>query len=350
MRKKTALSAFLVATMFFLRLSAAEVGNSVLYILGKDKNSSEFQSFKETWGLNQKYESSIRGIKVFVNEGSAKVNGILFAGENFKLNDSKFVPYSSSLPFNISLKDNPSALMSKLGAADRVDGNTWRFNRMSVNIEVDYASNDNHVITSVKCYSGPVVISATPTPRMKDQPILMASMGKATPEIKKAVPSTMEMEKASMNLGSFKAAIMDVFKAYRESNFYNIKGRQRGEKNFFNYKYTYNSKLKIPGEQFSMLYSFPFSNSNLDYISILKESESCDKSFEATYHDFEKKLMETFPTKDGWVASCIANKESKSMSDLQFRNDRYGAVVLDYCRNPKTGKHILYMRFLLFSN
>ncbi|MBL0309147.1 MAG: hypothetical protein IPP77_05565 [Bacteroidetes bacterium] len=98
-----------------------------------------------------------------------------------------------------------------------------------------------------------------------------------------------------------------------------------------------------------MLYSFPFDYSQLDFVSVLKEADEVDGNFVKTYKDFEKKLMENFPAKEGWKASCVPNRESKALSDLEFRNDSYGVIVLDYCRSPK-GKHVLYMRFLLFSD
>ncbi len=146
----------------------------------------------------------------------------------------------------------------------------------------------------------------------------------------------------------FKKALMNVFIAYKESNFYSIKSSPRTYNNFWNYQYTYATKLKIPGEKFNMLYSFPFIGSPLDFVSVIKEADAYDASFATTYKDFEKKLMQSFPASEGWVSSCIPNKESKTLSDLEFNHDSYGSVVLDYSRNPK-GRHILYLRFLLYS-
>ncbi|MFN8286750.1 MAG: hypothetical protein U0V74_08365 [Chitinophagales bacterium] len=152
----------------------------------------------------------------------------------------------------------------------------------------------------------------------------------------------------TVNVSTFKRAILDVFKSYKESAFSSIKGSDRGAGNFWNYKYTYSTKLKIPGEKFNMLYSFPFQTSALDFVSILHEGDSFDESFKTMYKDFEKKLMENFPASEGWTSSCIINKESASFSDLEFKNDKYGAVVLDYSKSPK-GRHVLYLRFLLYN-
>ncbi len=153
---------------------------------------------------------------------------------------------------------------------------------------------------------------------------------------------------ANSSTSTFKKAILDVFKSYKESAFSSIKGGNRSNSNFWNYKYTYSTKLKIPGEEFNMLYSFPFPTSTLDFVSVLHEGESFDATFKTMYKDFEKKLMENFPASEGWTSSCIINKESSTFSDLEFKNDKYGAIVLDYCKSPK-GRHVLYLRFLLYN-
>src|SRR5437763_1795522 len=117
MKFKVVSIVLLSAIFLSLRLSAIEYsGNNLLYILGKDKSSHEFQEFRETWALDKQGANSIRGIKVYINEATQKVDGILFAGENFTLNNSRFSKYSSQLPFGVSLSDNPWALSSKLGA------------------------------------------------------------------------------------------------------------------------------------------------------------------------------------------------------------------------------------------
>lgn len=162
------------------------------------------------------------------------------------------------------------------------------------------------------------------------------------------VKSTAATTSATGTTSSFKKAILDVFKSYKESAFSSIKGGSRSSSNFWNYKYTYSTKLKIPGEQFNMLYSFPFPTSTLDFVSILHEGESFDATFKTMYKDFEKKLMENFPASEGWTSSCIVNKESSAFSDLEFKNDKYGAIVLDYSKSPK-GRHVLYLRFLLYN-
>src|SRR5438046_111855 len=100
MRFKFACTVFLSVIFFCFRVSGMEYsGNNLLAVLGKDKNCGEFRQFSDWWELNGQGENKLRGIKVYVNEGTQKVEGILFAGENFTLNSSRFYRCTSLLPF-----------------------------------------------------------------------------------------------------------------------------------------------------------------------------------------------------------------------------------------------------------
>ena len=224
-------------------------------------------------------------------------------------------------------------------------------------IEVAFTDDKFKTIQSIRFLKEPKPFVP---PVLKSAPPVLVNVNAVTKyqlEEKKAQPYTTvptstvasKTETKVENLSPFKRAILDVFKAYRESNFATIRDGLNHVANFWNYKFTYRTKHKIPGEKFNMLYSFPFASSQLDFVSVLHEGEETDPVFQTTYKAFEKKLMESFPAKDGWVASCISNKESKTLSDLEFRNDKYGAVVLDYSKSP-AGKSVLYLRFLFFSS
>ena len=284
-------------------------GENLSQILGIHTTSTEFKAIADSWKLDNNFESGTSGLKLYVSKTSSLVESILIAGEDLRIGNTYFSKYSSLLPFGISLSDNAESLRVKLGEGQKQSGNNlMKFYKADLAFEILFTDFNSTKIKLLKFFSKP-----------------------ASP------------------LSSFRSAIMDVFSSYRDSNFYSIKGRERDTNNFWKYKITYTTKLKIPGEQFNMLYSFPFNSSPLDFVSILKEADTFDSSFEVVYRDFEKKLMQNFPQSDGWIAACIPNKESKTLSDLEFRNDKYGAIVLDYSKNPN-GKHILYMRFLLFSS
>lgn len=298
-------------------------GENLLSVLGMNTSSKEFSEVYSFWLLDKNLENSSGGIKLVADNATGTVTAAIVAGANFTANKQSFSPCTSKLPWGISLKDNLAGLVQKLGSFEKTNhAHTYCFKHG--NILVDVTFNDASVISSLKFYN--------PNP---------AAMTHIAPV---AVPPTAPAVK-----NAFKQAILNVFSTYRLSGFYSVKATQRNSSNFWHYKYTYNTKLKIPGEQYNLLYSFPFINSPLDFVSVVKESYSYDASFENSYRQYEKKLMDSFPAADGWVATCIPNKESKTVSDLQFTNNRYGSVILDYSKNPK-GKHILFIRFLLYSS
>jgi len=336
--------------------AAAAAASNVLFVLGKDKNSHEFKEFRDVWRLDKQYENNAKGVKLYVNDLNEKVESVLLAGDNYKLDGIIFSKYSSGLPFDIAFNDNMDQLTGKLGQPAKIGRNAFKFNKQNISFEVAYTGSDNGKISFIKCYYEilkPVSPPVKQVAEIKKPQVLLASMAPLSAEKHIPVAVAIKAPEADVVIDSkaspLKQAIMNVFKSYRESAFYSIKDDTRVDHNYWNYKYTYKTKLKIPGEKFNMLYSFPFSTSQLDFVSVLKEGDVFDKSFEQIYHQFEKQLNENFPTKDGWEVSRIPNKESKNIYDIEYRNDKYGAVVLDYCRNPK-GKHIIYLRFLLFSN
>jgi len=69
-------------------------------------------------------------------------------------------------------------------------------------------------------------------------------------------------------------AIMNVIASGEEEMFKDIKKEAAPRSNFWNYKYTYTTSVKIPGEKYNMLYSFPFQSSQLDFVSVLEETEA----------------------------------------------------------------------------
>jgi hypothetical protein len=327
-------------------------GNYLLVTLGANVKSKEFKEVKDFWLLDKNFENQYGGIKFMVSSQTDKVEAILIAGENFQLNGIKFFKCTSPLPYGITVADDTTTLRQKLGAGEKIPGRSaMRYYQPNIIIDVAYSDLNKGSITFIKFYNGlkPMAVKqpevkAAPTPatKLEEKRTLLEKQTFYNPP---AATTTTTVTHNSL----FKEALMDVFKAYRESNFAAIKTNDRNSSNFWNYKFTYNTKLKIPGEKFNLLYCFPFITSPPDFVSVIKESDAFDASFHTTYKDYEKRLLETFPASEGWKASCIVNKESKTLSDLEFTNDHYGSVILDYSRSPK-GRHILYLRFLLYSN
>lgn len=355
MKQLLAVAIFLFFFLFQPTLAYPQyTGSRLVQLIDFNTETKDYKPVKELWALDKNFESTTKGLKLSVNAISGKIESVLVAGETFSINGKPFSRYNSVLPYKIQLKDDSAKLNLKLGDGQKLLGrNALKYYQDKYAIEVVFMDDRFKTIHSIRFLK-----EAKPfvPPVMKLAPPVLANVNAVTkyqleekkPEAYKTVSTAAAPAKVE-NVTPFKRAILDVFKAYRESNFSTIRDGLNHVSNFWNYKFAYRTNHKIPGEKFNMLYSFPFASSQLDFVSVLHEGEETDAAFQTTYKAFEKKLMENFPAKDGWVASCIANKESKTLSDLEFRNDKYGAVVLDYSKAP-SGKSVLYLRFLFFSS
>jgi hypothetical protein len=324
-------------------------------VLGLKVDSRGYKDFRQHWDIDKHYESHERGIKLFVNSYTGKVDGILIAGENYDLDGIKFQKFSSDLPFGISWQDDTAALFRKLCDGRKMIGkDALKFYQGEISVEAMFNDLRRGKVLALK-FGG----EAKPAPKVvtveeKKETAMDVRLKESLKEfetmpVKRKVREPNYYDSLYINESPFKQAILDVFKSYHESSFSSVKEDPLSQRNFWNYKYTYGTTIRIPGEKFNMLYSFPFLYSQLDFVSVIKESDSFDRSMEIAYKQFEKQLLENFSEDDGWVSVCLPNKESKKVSDLEFRNDKYGAIILDYSRNPN-GRHVLYLRFLLFSS
>ena len=328
-------------------------GNNMLNVLGQSITSPVFKEFKIYWQLDASFENRNQGIKVSINPLNDKAEGITIVSNNPDLSDNRFKKCTAKLPLDLSLEDDTLKLADKLGKGEKLLGrNTLRYYNGNLSIEATYTNLKNGKITFLKFstdVSHPLVLGDTTTVTRinradKRKQFEQEAFFRRNPDNIKA-----KEPEDTVYISPLQKAIISVFKASKYSSFESIKTEARTESNFWNYHYTYNTKLKIPGEKYNMLYSFPFATSQLDFVVVLKESDNFDKSFNLLYHDFEKQLMAAFPPGRGWTATCLPGKDKSQLPDLEFRNDKYGAVILDHSNNP-AGRHILYLRFLLFSD
>jgi len=340
----------LCAFMFYYAsgVTTAYDGNNLLVVLGQSNSSQAFKDFTKYWLLDKDFENRNKGLKVYINPITEKIESITLTGDVPDLRDIKSIKYHAKLPLDLSLDDDTSSLYSKLGPGEKLIGrSTVRFHCGGLTIDATYGNLKTGKITYLAFSNqtgNPLVINdivAIAKKQARPGPV-------AVQPAKPATVAGKPVEKPA-SVAPLKKAIMEVFKASRDSAFDPIKMSPRNEGNFWNYKFTYNTKIKIPGEKYNLLYSFPFITSPLDFVSVLKESDGYDKSFDALYHDFEKQLTLNFPASEGWIATCLPAKDKNQLPNLEFRNDKYGAIILDHTRNP-AGRHVLYLRFLLFAD
>ena len=171
----------------------------------------------------------------------------------------------------------------------------------------------------------------------------------AEPLPKAAVSDNTPAPKEKKTDDPFYKAIMKVIESGEEEMFKDIKKDPAQRTNFWNYKYTYTTSISIPGEKYNMLYSFPFQTSQLDFVSVIEETDGASNTntIKTKYAEIETKLKEVFQAADGWSYSYTVNpEEPNGLKDLEVKNAKLGSIILDYSINPY-GKRVLYLRFLL---
>lgn len=317
--------------------TAAEyTGNNLVTVLGESPKSETFNRFKTFWLLDDNLANPDGGIRLYTDRVGSRIDTVLLSGYGYQCCGVNFRSCSSALPFGISLTDNVEGIKQKLNSDMVKRGDDYFFNGPGVVVKVRYQSYGK--IQSLRIYKGSVVTLSEP----------IKPVSKSTTVSTTSTTTTRTTTVSSAGHTPLHRACMQVFNSWQQSSFSDLKATERNSTNFWNYKYTYSTRVKIPGEKFNMVYSFPFVTSSLDFVSVLKEADTYDNSFQEIYKQFEKDLSSSFTKAEGWEGRCLPNTDGSKLSDLEYRHPKYGSVVLDYSRNPK-GKHVLYLRFVPFS-
>ncbi len=186
------------------------------------------------------------------------------------------------------------------------------------------------------------VVKETVSEKVKDTTVTTLNV---TPSVKADVvhkPAPVKDTVKLVNRTPFNMAIMNVFFAYDESSFESVKGQKLDTANFWGYKFAFKSKLKIPGEKYSIVYCYPHESSSEDFKTVLREG-NFDSSFGSGYSEMEMRLRQNLTFEEGWRAVNLPSN-GKPINPIEFKNPKYGSVILDYAKNPK-GQHMLLLRY-----
>ena len=383
-------------------------GNKLLEILGEDRNGNALKEFRAAFSLDKTLKNPALGIKLTASHDSGSVvTAVTVTAAGYELNDIKYKQFEGVLPFNISLNDDGASLIKKFGNVRKgsEDDIKLKFKKDSITISVYFRNSAKKKITYIKFTQnigsvGPyrskdaevpaVVEDVAPkteskSDKLKSEPVTEPVKPATAPvknDVKADAPKTAPAATATNNdakpvnakpdnknvdplpqpatFGNapaapkekksddpFYKAIMKVIESGEEEMFKDIKKDPAQRTNFWNYKYTYSTAISIPGEKYNMLYSFPFQSSQLDFISVIEETDGASNTIKAKYTEIEAKLKEVFLPADGWSFSYIVNaEEPNGLKDLEVNNAKLGSIILDYSINPY-GKRVLYLRFLL---
>jgi hypothetical protein len=369
---------FFVLTSLSVPVLAGDfVGNKMLEILGEDKNGEAFKKFKTQYILDKALKNPELGIKLTAAHDSISViTSVTIFASGTEMNDIKYKQFDGALPFDIAFNDDEASLSEKLGIGKgSSEDSKLKFKKDGITINIffksaakkkisyikfsqvlgmvePYRMGGNHEVPVVK--TPPLEASVKPSIPVKAKTSAKPEVtpNKTVPEL----PSGAEFGKVNNNgkkasKSEFYNAVMSVIESGEEEMFKDIKKAALKKGNFWNYKYTYATGVSIPGEKYNMIYSFPFQSSQLDFVSVLEEADGSNiLPIQSKYAEVEAKLKEDFKLQEGWSYHYTANQEDpKGLKDFEVKNSKLGSIVLDYSTNP-SGKHVLYMRFLLQYN
>jgi hypothetical protein len=352
-------------------------GDALLSILGQQKDSSEtYKAFAREWGLGRKTAMPEKGIKVNKNSETGRIIAISFAGKGYEVGDVKFNKFEGQMPFGLSMNDDYTTLRNKLGVPKKDAETVSKFAKSGLSIIATFSNKSKTKLQVVKISLGFGVLEYNPN---ADENTDVATEAPAEPikevnqlvtKEKKVEPSSSK-EKITINetmpadFSSSKPAprntnaslakktefykrVMEVMEAGSESYFESIQEpSETAVSNFWNYKYTHKSTLKIPGEKYNFIYRFPFATSQKDFVVVLKEG-NYDASFKQTYDEFLSKIKADFTPAEGWkYTNPLDENVNFPLKDFEAQNAKFGSIVLDYHQNPQ-GQSVLYLRFLLY--
>jgi hypothetical protein len=354
-------------------------GNKLLEILGEDRAGAVCSKVKTEYFLDKALKNPELGIKLTAAHDSISViTAITLTSGGHEINDIKYKQFAAMLPFNISFDDGEEALIQKLGEAKSTSEDKMKFKKDGITINVYFKSPAKKKIAFVKftqnigmmgpyrlegSHDLPVVASVKP--EISRETKIAAAKSATTNNTKAsaavpnknvtALPSAATFGKSSgsadmSSKSKLYKSIMSVIESGEEEMFKDIKKEASTRTNFWNYKYTYSTSVTIPGEKYNMLYSFPFQKSQLDFVSVLEESDGPSPAIGAKYIEVETSLKHDFPLSDGWSYHYVVNPEDpKGPKDFELKSAKLGSIILDHSINPY-GKHVLYLRFLLQYN
>lgn len=367
---------FIIASIFYSTFINAQSyqGDGLLTILGQIKDSSEvYKAFAREWAMGRKTSLPEKGFKLSRNYETQRITALFFTSKGYEIGDTKFGKFEGKMPFGLSMDDDINTLLAKLGTPKKGGEDYAKFSKNGLVILAKFRNKAKTKLEHIKIslafgqltYSpdfveeeegdeaeatSPTVVAATPAKNTsevrvsnKDKVVLTETMPAEFSSV-----STRMNTAAIANKSVFYKAIMRAMKSGSESYFETIKSTTINPViNFWDYKYTHATTLKIPEEKYNFIYSFPFATSQRDFVSVLNEG-IYDASFKAIYDKMLAQLKSDFPTNEGWKMSFPKDESSNFiLKDVEFQNERYGSIILDYHKRPNN-QSVLYLRFILY--
>ncbi len=245
----------------------------------------------------------------------------MLTNANQYINNKLYNRYTGAMPFGLNFSYSFNDIKSKVDTSCNIKNGFASFTKNNVVVTIDFT--DTKRLDSIRTIS------------------FRYDTLQVTQAIQSQLLSRLYINEDNTN--QFKSSILNIFASAQHHGLKNIMQYPMPRKNIWNYSYTYKTNIVVPGELYNFVYAFPFSDSQLDFVSVLTESHS---QVSTTYNRYFSWIKYSFQEAEGWSYAYQVNREKpNSPKDVLVKHPEIGTLVLDYTMSPK-GVEVVYLRFL----
>ena len=318
----TMIKIYLFGFLFFTsQFLSAQNDLAILSFINESVLCNSFTEYRATHQIGNQLSSPSLGIKFYTNPNRQTITAVLLAYDSLIIDFKKYNRFTGKIPFAIQNRDVIKSMISDGFSLSDSSSLSYIFVKDKLKSEYIFSDKTKQILNYT-----------------------LWSLNENFIEVDKDF-KTIDVSLNEPNFDYLVKAIITVLSSSSDLRVKGISQNSMLKNNLWNYKYVYNTDLKIPGELYSMVYSFPFQYSQKDYVSVLAES-GYSNNISQTYYRFLKQLRNSFKEDNGWLSYAEKNPNTRSLlDDVYFKHPSYGTFVLDYSQTPK-GKEVVYLRFL----
>lgn len=293
----------------------------LLKVLETPLATESFMFFRAKYQLDNSFSNTRAGLKLYTDANHQKIKTVMLTNANQNINQKTYSKYSGHLPFNLSFSYSLSDIRTKVESKCTNNGGFACFKRNNIVVTVDF--------------SDPLKMDSILTISFRYDTI--ATTKQSSDKVVSDIYANLDTQ------NTFKSSILGIFASAQNYDFKNVLQYKWQRENIWNYVHTYKTTVTVPGEIYNFVYSFPFENSQRDFVSVLAETHH---QIQPVYDRYADLILSSFPVAEGWEYSYHVNREKPNAPrDLIMRHPKIGTFVLDYTMSPY-GVEVVYLRFL----
>jgi hypothetical protein len=302
-------------------MSSFGQSDDILNVLETPIATESFMFFRAKNQLDNTLSNPHAGIKLYTDINHQKVKTVMLTNANQNINQKTFSEYKSPLPFDLKFSYSFNDIRTKVDSKCENNNGFACFKRNNILVTIDFEDPlKMDSILSISYRYDTIVVSKQNTENVLGD-----------------IYANLDTQ------NTFKSSILGVFASAQNYDLKNIIQYKWQRENIWNYTHTYKTTVGVPGEVFNFVYSFPFENSQRDFVSVLAETHH---EIQPVYDRYVALILSSFSVSEGWEYSYHVNKEKPNAPrDLVMRHPKIGTFVLDYTMSPY-GVEVVYLRFL----